>query len=45
MNTGELIAEILKIAVPCFAVLAAVWVVLRETQKKQERLNSLEIFR
>jgi hypothetical protein len=45
MTNGEVIAEILKIAVPCFAVVSAVWVVMREMLKKQEKMNALEIFR
>jgi Na+-transporting NADH:ubiquinone oxidoreductase subunit NqrC len=45
MNTGELIVEVMKLSIPCLAVLAAVWVVLRELQKRQDKQNHLEVLK
>jgi hypothetical protein len=45
MTTGEMIVEVMKLVVPCLAVLAAVWVVLRELQKKQEKQGTLELLK
>lgn len=43
MGTGEVIVEILKLILPPLFVIGAVWMVLRELQKRHDRTSMIEL--